>query len=81
MELAEIDEGQSRVGFPVKEAAGDSTETSTCACRWIDYMGFESFQERYRREYDWSEEEEIEAYASSSESSLRAYYPRHSVRV
>lgn len=55
-------------------------EASSCACKWIDFRGFEEFQNRHRRGYDWSEEE-IEAYASSSESSLNAYYPRHFLRV
>ena len=79
-------------GGPVEVVVGESmnrvlekkmtdipSECVTCPCRWIDYGGFEEFQSRNRREYDWSEEEEIEAYASSSEGSFRAYYPRHFV--
>ena len=29
----------------------------------------------------WSEEEELEAYASSTDESMRVYYPRHQMRV
>ena len=72
------------------EAPGVGDEQSTadytprgvtgCACNWIDFERFEEFQGRYRSEYHWSEEEGVEAYASSSEGSLRAYHPRHSLR-
>ena len=81
VELAETDREQGMVGFPAKEAAVSSMKTGSRACEWINYRGFDKFQERYRREYDWSEEEEIEAYSSSSEGSLRAYYPHCSMRV
>jgi hypothetical protein len=75
----------------VVEALGVGDEQSTagctprgitgCACNWVDFEQFEEFQDRYRGEYHWSEEEGVEAYASSSEGSLRAYYPRHFLRV
>ena len=52
-----------------------------CACNWVDFEQFEEFQNRYREEYNWSEEEGVEAYASSSKGSVRAHYPRHSLRV
>jgi hypothetical protein len=41
----------------------------------------ERFLGRGRGYFDRSEEEEIEAYASSMDSSMRVYYPRHLMRV
>ena len=79
-EKSEAGEEESRVGSSSKRTADNVRRNRGCVCRWIDYTGFERFRERNRNEYDWSEEEEIEAYASSSESSMRAYYPRHAVR-
>lgn len=80
IEVSEAGEEESRVGSSSKGGTSSAVKNTGCVCRWIDYTGFENFQERSRKEYDWSEEEEIEAYASSSESSMRAYYPRHAVR-
>lgn len=39
------------------------------------------FPSRQWREIGWSEEEEWEAYASSTDESMRVYYPRHQIRV
>ena len=75
----EVVVGEDRNRVLERRVTDNATECGYCSCRWIDNGGFEQFQGRYRREYDWSEEEEIEAYASSSEGSLRAYYPRHFV--
>ena len=74
-----VEEG-SRVDSSSRTCTGNVVKNNGCVCRWIDYTGFENFQGKNRSEYDWSEEEEIEAYASSSESSMRAYYPRHVAR-
>jgi hypothetical protein len=41
----------------------------------------EEFPGRDRSEFYRSEEEEIEAYSSSTDSSMRVYYPWHLVRV
>ena len=39
------------------------------------------FQGRQWREIGWSEEEEWEAYASSTDESMKVYYPRHQIKV
>ena len=80
VELSEIGDEGSRIGFSSREDTDGVIGSRGCVCGWIDYKGFEEFQGRNRRENGWSEEEEIEAYASSSESSMRTYYPRHSAR-
>ena len=79
-EMSEAGGEESRIGTLSKRATGNVERDRDCVRRWIDYTGFEKFQDKIRNEYDWSEEEEIEAYASSSESSMRVHYPRHAVR-
>ena len=80
VEVSDVAEERSRVGSSSRSDTISVVRSNGCACRWIDYKGFENFQGESRIEYGWSEEEEIEAYASSSESSMRAYYPRHVAR-
>lgn len=43
-------------------------------------IGFEEFRSERDDEICWCEESDFEADASSSESSVRVYYPRHTVR-
>lgn len=74
IEAPGVDDEHSSVGYTLKGALSYD-------CNFVDFGRFEEFQNRYRKEYNWSEEEGIEAYASSSEGSLREYYPRHSFRV
>lgn len=45
------------------------------------FVTHEEFPSRDRSEFSCGEEEEIEAYASSTDGSMRVYYPRHLVRV
>lgn len=74
VEMPGVGDEQSSTGYT-------SRGVTSCACNWVDFGQFEEFQGRYRKEYNWSEEEGVEAYASSSEGSLRAYYPRHFLGV
>ena len=77
----EIDVETTGAGDELSSSSCTPRVITGCACNWVDFGQFEGFQNRYREEYNWSEEEGIEAYASSSEGSLRAHYPRHSLRV
>lgn len=43
-------------------------------------IGFEEFRSERDDGICWCEESDFEADASSSESSVRVYYPRHTVR-
>ena len=63
-----------------KEAEEAERESSNSFCS-IDLMHSERGWNRDRDYYYRSEEEEIEAYASSTDSSMGVYYPRHSMRV
>ena len=80
IEMSETGENGSRDGSSSRSGTNSVAGNRGCVCSWINYTGFENFQGRRGNEYNWSEEEEIEAYASSSESSMRAHYPRHVVR-
>ena len=51
-----------------------------CMCGEAVYPGCSNRQNIDGGETNWSEEEEIEAYSSSSGSSMRVYYPRYSLR-
>ena len=60
-----------------------TSETSSCCpctCRETVHTRYASRQNIDEGEVHWSEEEEIEACSSSSGSSMRVYYPRHSLK-
>ena len=67
--------GSVRMNF---EAEVNSTaRCHSCICRETCYTGRQSID---GGGIDWSEEEEIETCSSFSGSSLRVYYPRHSLK-
>ena len=74
--LSSIESGKDRFSAGgVPRASGRERIRGHCfACDSVD---FERFLERERGSLDRSGEEEIEAYASSLDGSMRVYYPRH----
>ena len=58
-----------------ESASGSCSSQGVAKFKWS-----ESFPCRGREDSERSEEEEIEAYASSIDSSMRVYYPRHWLR-
>ena len=70
--------GVKRVTDPSERETERESSSSFCS---IDLMYSERNWDRNRDYYYRSEEEEVEAYASSTDSSMGVYYPRHSMRV
>ena len=62
-------------------ASGEEARNCFCICREAEFSSLENFRDRDSDGCNWSEEEEFEAHTSSSGSSMRVYYPRHSLRV
>lgn len=69
-------ERQSRKSDTSSESEGYSKGIR----RRRNYEGSASGTSSTSREVDWSEEEDIEACVSSTDSSMQVYYPRHVVR-
>ena len=67
----------AKVGFEESE----SEDPSNCSCKRRRCAYHEGCTNTGRSEFDRTEEEEVEAYASSTDSSMRVYYPHHLVRV
>ena len=67
--------GSVRVSFEAE--ASSTARCRSCVCRETCYTGRQSID---GGEIEWSEEEEIETCSSFSGSSLRVYYPRHSLK-
>lgn len=80
-ESVERGEKLGKVGITSGSVTGEAARRSSCVCNRVEFSAFEESQNRDRSEYTWDEEEEFEAYSSSSGSSMRAYYPRHSMRI
>lgn len=68
---------QSKICYPSSESERHRENTRK---RRKKYESSASRRSSIRREVEWNEEEEIEAYMSSTDSSMRVYYPRHVVR-
>lgn len=73
---------ESRRTLKVTPGAVGSYRDERSNCPWgvADFRHEAQFVDRERNSLDWSEEEEMEAYASSVDNSMRVYYPRHSMR-
>lgn len=73
---------QSRVGRHSRKSdtSSESEGYSKSIRRRRSYESSASGKSSTSREVDWSEEEEIEACVSSTDSSMQVYYPRHVVR-
>ena len=59
----------------------ESEDPFNYSCRKRRCAYHEGCTNRISIEFDRSEEEEVKAYASSTDSSMRVYYPRHLVRI
>jgi hypothetical protein len=63
------------------ELESEGTHSHCYPCGATRFAYYERFLDRDRSDIDQSEEEEVEAYASSMDSSMGVYYPRHLMGV
>ena len=63
------------------EYHSEGTHSHCYPCGATRFAYYDGFSDKDRSDVDLSEEEEVEAYASSMDSSMRVYYPRHLMRV
>lgn len=57
------------------------SDTSDCSCSRKRAAQHSDCIDHWSSEFEGCEEEEVSAYASSTDGSLRVYYPRHAMRV
>lgn len=83
LNLSEVDSLESVAGLrgPVEMGAREPARKLSYCSPSTESVYSESNLNRGRSSYYLSEEEEMEAYASSTDSSMGVYYPRHSMRV
>ena len=68
------------VRMSTETEVSETSVSRPCKCRETIQTRYASRQSIDGGEIHWSEEEEIETCSSSSGSSMRVYYPRHSLR-